>query len=376
MALISENILPVLVTPIGESEGAITSLIIYVLVALGFSFLCSIWESVLLSTSLSHIELLVKQGKRAGRIMRHHKENLEKGISAILTLNTIAHTVGAAGAGAQAAIIFGNKWIGLISAILTFLILIFSEIIPKTLGAYFWKQLTPFTAYGVEALIWILYPVVWGTQGLSRLFTPRRRQAIISRSELEVLAQIGVKEGTLKEKEHLIFKNLLYLDRVKVSDIMTPRTIVFMLNESLTINEVLTSHQILAYSRIPIYNESVDDTTGYVLRYHVLSSAAEGKEHLRLRQLARPIHLVPETVNVASALEEFIRRQEHIFLVINEYGGTEGIITLEDAIESLLGAEITDETDVAADLRVMAKQRHSRRLHPLGPSKNEKSGRG
>lgn len=144
--MFSENILPILVTSLGNSEAVISNLIIYVMVALGFSFLCSIWEAVLLSTSLSHIELLVKQGKRAGRIMRRHKQNLEQGISAILTLNTIAHTVGAAGAGAQAAIIFGNKWIGLISAILTLLILFFSEIIPKTLGAFYWKQLVPFTA--------------------------------------------------------------------------------------------------------------------------------------------------------------------------------------------------------------------------------------
>lgn len=370
--LFSENTLPLLTTPANVPEGAITSLIIYILIALGFSFLCSIWEAVLLSTSFSHIELLVKQGKRAGRIMRHHKEKLEQGISAILTLNTIAHTVGAAGAGAQAAIIFGNKWIGLISAILTFLILIFSEIIPKTLGAHFWKQLTPFTAYGVKALIWILYPVVWGTQGLSRLFIPRKREAVISRSELEVLAQIGVKEGTLEEKEHLIFKNLLYLNRVKVSDIMTPRTVVFMLQEDMTVREVFANHRILAYSRIPVYNESMDDITGFVLRHQILSAAVEGKEQLELHQFARSIHPVPDIINVARLLEEFIKRQEHIFLVINEYGGTEGIITLEDAIESLLGVEITDETDIVADLRALAKQRRSQRPRPLGLSRNEK----
>ncbi|MFQ5709881.1 MAG: CBS domain-containing protein, partial [bacterium] len=249
-----------------------------------------------------------------------------------------------------------------------------SEIIPKTLGAYYWKQLTPFTAYGVNALIWLLYPVVWGTQTLSRLFTPRKREAIISRSELEVLAQIGVKEGTLKEKEHLILKNLLYLNRVKVSDIMTPRTVIFMLQEDMTVEEVLANHRILAYSRIPVYKESMDDVSGFVLRYHILSAAAEGKEQLRLHQFARPIHPVPKTVNVARVLEEFIRRQQHIILVINEYGGTEGIITLEDAIESLLGTEITDETDLVADLRVLAKQRRAGRLQPLELSKNEKTG--
>lgn len=344
------------------------------MVAIGFSFLCSIWEAVLLSTSFSHIELLVNQGKRAGRIMRHHHQNLEQGISAILTLNTIAHTVGAAGAGAQAAIIFGNKWIGLISAVLTFLILVFSEIIPKTLGAFYWKQLVPFTAYGIKLLVWFLYPVVWGAGGLSRLLTPRRKEPTISRTELEVLAKIAVREGALEEKEHFIFKNLLYLRSVQVSDILTPRTVIFTLQQDMTVREVLDNHWPLTYSRIPVYNESMDDITGFVLRYHILATAAEGKDQVRLHEFARPIHPVPETVNVATVLQEFIRRQEHIFLVISEYGGTEGIITLEDAIESLLGTEITDETDLVADLRELAKQRHARRQQPLGLSKDGKSG--
>ncbi len=366
--MFSENILPILVTALGDSAGAITNLIIYVMVALGFSFLCSIWESVFLTTSFSHIELMVKQGKRAGRIMRSHKQKPEQGISAILTLNTIAHTVGATGAGAQAAIVFGNKWIGLISAILTLLILIFSEIIPKTLGVFYWKQLVPFTAYGIKVIVWILYPVVWGASGLNRLITPRRQEPTISRSELEVLAKVAVSEGALEEKEHSIFKNLLLLHRVKASDIMSPRTVIFMLQQDMTVAEVLADHRVLAYSRIPVYKEGMDDVTGLVLRYHILSAAAERKEQLRLHELARPIHPVPETVNVARVLEELIRRQEHIFLVINEYGGTEGIITLEDAIESLLGAEITDETDLVPDLRALAKQRHSRRLQPFGLS--------
>ena len=358
----------------GDSEAAITSLIIYVMLALGFSFLCSIWEAVLFSTSFSHIELMVKQGKRAGRIMRRHKQNLEQGISAILTLNTIAHTVGAAGAGAQAAIIFGNQWIGLISAILTLLILIFSEIIPKTLGAFYWKQLVPFTAYGIKVIVWILYPVVWGAMGLTRLITPRRQEPTISRSELEVLAKIAAREGAIEEKEYFIFKNLLYLRRVKVSDIMTPRTVIFMLQQDMTVGEVLANHRVLSYSRIPVYKESMDDVTGFVLRYHILSAAAEDKDQARLLQFARPIHPVPETVDVAGVLEEFIRRQEHIFLVINEYGGTEGIITLEDAIESLLGTEITDETDLVADLRELAKQRRTDRLQPFWLSQNDRSG--
>lgn len=363
----AEGLPLVLATSAGDSAAAVTGLLIFVVIALGFSFLCSIWEAVLLSCSFSHIELLVRQGKRSGRMMRHHKQNMEQGISAILTLNTIAHTIGAVGAGAEAAIIFGSNWIGLISTILTLLILIFSEIIPKTLGAFYWRQLVPFTAYSVQLLVWILYPVVWGTRGLSRLITPRnKKEPTISRSELEILAKIGVGEGVLKEKEHSILKNLLYLHRVKVSDIMTPRTVVFMLQESMSVEEVIARHQVLSYSRIPIYKESVDDVTGFVLRYHILAAAAEDKGRLRLFELSRSIYPVPQTLSVARVLEEFTRRQEHIFLVINEYGGTEGIITLEDAIESLLGVEITDETDPVADLRELAKQRHARRLLPLG----------
>lgn len=223
-------------------------------------------------------------------------------------------------------------------------------------------------------LVWILYPVVWGARGLTRLITPGRQEPTISRSELEVLAKIAAREGAIEEKEFFIFKNLLRLRRVKVSDIMTPRTVIFMLQHDMTVGEVLANHRVLAYSRIPVYKEGMDDVTGFVLRYHILAAAAEGKEQLRLHQFARPIHPVPETVDVAKILEEFIRRQAHIFLVINEYGGTEGIITLEDAIESLLGAEITDETDLVADLRELAKQRRAGRLQPFGLAQNDKTG--
>jgi CBS domain containing-hemolysin-like protein len=374
VAMFAEGISLALETSASDSAGAITGLVIFVIVALGFSFLCSIWEAVLLSTSFSHIELLVKQGKRAGRIMRHHKQNMEQGISAILTLNTVAHTIGAVGAGAEAAIIFGSNWIGLISAILTLLILVFSEIIPKTLGAFYWKQLLPFTAYGIRVIVWVLYPVVWGVRGLSCVITPHRKEPTISRTELEVLAKIAVREGALEETEHFILKNLLYLRRVKVSDIMTPRTVIFMLQQDMTVGEVLATHPVLAYSRIPVYKESMDDVTGFVLRHHILSAAAEDKDQLRLHQLSRPIHPVPETLSVARLLEEFTRRQEHIFLVIDEYGGTEGIVTLEDALEALLGTEITDETDLVADLRVLAKQRRAGRPQPSELSKDEKTG--
>lgn len=350
-------------------------LILYVAIALGFSFLCSIWEAAFLSTSFSHIELLVKRGKRSGYIMRQQKQNVEDGISAILTLNTIAHTVGAAGAGAEAALIFGNQWIGLISAILTLLILVFSEIIPKTLGARYWKQLTPFTAYGIKILVLVLYPVVWASRQLGRLLTPKKIEPTISRAELEILAQIGAGEGVLRQEEHRILENLLHLNRVAVSDIMTPRTVVFMLKATATIQETMAEPEFLAYSRIPVYENDLDDIKGYVLRQDVLSAASGEQSNVQIGQIARPLHAVPETMTVSRVLRELTKRQEHIFLVIDEYGGTAGIVTLEDALESLLGTEITDETDLVTDLRKLAEKRHARRFKKLIQASQPQSNR-
>ena len=340
-------------------------LALYIGIALGFSFLCSIWEAVLLSTSHSHIAILVKEKKRSGLLMRAHKDNIEDGIAAILTLNTIAHTVGAAGAGAQAAMIWGNQWIGLISAVLTLLILIFSEIIPKTLGAIYWKQLTPFAAYSIRFLITVLYPVVWATRHLSRLLTSGTKEPVVSRAELEVMARIGTVEGEIRPEEHTILKNLLRLQRVSIKDIMTPRTVVFRLKSDMPISEVFSVHGNPAYSRIPVYGESVDEISGYVLRYELLDANAGGKGDSPVVELARPIHAIPETTNVADVLSQFTKRQEHIFLVVDEYGGMEGIVTLEDALESLLGTEITDESDLVTDLRELAEKRRQKRFRNI-----------
>jgi CBS domain containing-hemolysin-like protein len=340
-------------------------LVFYIAIALGFSFLCSIWEAVLLSTSHSHVALLVRRKKHSGQLMRMHKNNIEDGIAAILTLNTIAHTVGAAGAGAQAAMIWGSNWIGLISAVLTLMILVFSEIIPKTLGATYWKQLTPFTAYGIAVLVWILYPVVWVTRGLSRLLTAGAKDPTVSRAELEILARIGAGEGELLPEEHTIFTNLLRLQHVKVNEIMTPRTVVFMLKGDMLIKDVLSTYENLAYSRMPVYGESVDEVSGYVLRHQIFEAKAENRENTAVSRLVRPIHAVPETASVAAVLTRFTKRQEHIFLVVDEYGGMEGIVTLEDALESLLGTEITDETDIVEDLRELAEKRRRKRFRNI-----------
>jgi CBS domain containing-hemolysin-like protein len=347
----------------GEAvEGSVGGLIVFILVALGVSFLCSVWEAVILSTSMSHVQIQVENKKRSGRLMEKHKQNVERPISAILTLNTIAHTVGAAGAGAQAAAVFGNEWLGLISAILTLLILVFSEIIPKTLGAVYWKQLNPFTAYSVALLIWALYPAVWAFQVLTNLIAKEDMGPTVTLAELQMLAQISTQEGALREKDSRILGNLLRLNQVQIDAIMTPRTVLLAFQQDKTIRDVIEEHRALPYSRIPIYEENTDSIVGVVLRHEVFRRAANDEYDVPLKALKRPIHPVPETITVAQALDEFITRQQHMFLVIDEYGGTAGILTMEDALESLLGAEITDESDLVADLRKLAQQRYQGQL--------------
>lgn len=359
------------ITPDAAGSGSVSGLLVYIAVALGFSFLCSLCEAVLLTSSLSHIEVQAQAGDRAGLLMRRLKENVERPISAILTLNTIAHTVGAAGAGAEAAAIFGNEFIGLISAVLTLLILVLSEIIPKTLGAVYWKPLLPFAAYTIQLLVWVLYPAVWAFDRLTRLLTPDEKEPTVTRSEIEVLARISTGEGGLAESEHLVLRNLLHLGRVHVSDIMTPRTVMLALQQDMTVGEVMQRHRLLPFSRIPVFDQSPDDSNTFVLRSDILSAAAEDRDSVPLREMARPLHSIPETMAVDRVVSEFIARHQHIFLVFDEFGGTAGIITLEDAIESLLGVEITDESDLVEDLRQLAQQRYQRQARLLGLSLDE-----
>lgn len=341
------------------AAGTITGLVIYVSIALGLSFICSVLEAVLLSTTASHIEVHAARGSRSAQWMREltSQERIDRSIAAILTLNTIAHTVGAAGAGAQAAAIFGSEWIGVIGAVLTLLILVVSEIIPKTLGAVYWRPLMGFTAGGVRFLSWALFPIVWASQLLTDLIKPKNAEPTITRSEIEILARLGQEEGTLLPRETRVVRNLLRLDRVLVRDVLTPRTVLFTLRPDTTVDEVVAAAGPIRFSRIPISPDDPDKITSYVLRYEILEAAAEGRGATRVEELARLLHGVPETTSVAQALSTMINEKQHLALVVDEYGGTEGIITMEDAIESLLGTEITDETDEVADLRALARER-------------------
>ncbi|MGJ3240747.1 MAG: CNNM domain-containing protein [Anaerolineae bacterium] len=343
----------------GSAAGTWGGLMTYVSIALGISFLCSVLEAVLLSTSVSHVEMSMKDGKRSAELMQKHKADVERPISAILTLNTVAHTVGAAGAGAEAVAIFGEAWFGVISAILTILILVFSEIIPKTIGATYWKPLNAFSAYTIEWMVRLLFPAVWLLEKTTQLLKSSDTNIpTVSRLEIEAMARIGASEGALVEREDRILRNLFHLEKVQVETVMTPRTVVLAFQKDVTVQEVLAEHATIPYSRLPIFTESIDDCDGFVLRTEIYRSIAMGKTQITLGELKRPISVVPETNSIASVFDQFINKHNHILLVIDEYGGTAGILTMEDAIETLLGIEITDESDVASDLRKIAEQRY------------------
>jgi CBS domain containing-hemolysin-like protein len=298
--------------------------------------------------------------------MRDLKANVDRPIAAILTLNTIAHTVGAAGAGAQAAAVFGSQWFGLISAVLTLLILVFSEIIPKTLGAVYWRQLLAFNAYSIRLLVFVLSPLVWVFQRMTDVISGHSETTAITRSELETMAQMGITSGIIAESDYRILKNLLRLDKVQVETIMTPRPVVLAFQQDTTVEEVMSKSSRIPYSRLPIYAENADDIVAFVLRHDILAAAARDEHDRPLKDFKRELISVPETISVAKVMTELINKKHHIALVFDEYGGTAGIITMEDAIESLLGAEITDESDIVEDLRLLAQQRFERQREILG----------
>ena len=335
-------------------------LITFVLVALVFSFLCSIAEAVLLSVSMPYVALLEKNGKASGPLLRSLKTDISKPLSAILTLNTIAHTIGAAGAGAQVAIVFGNAYLGVASVILTLLILFLSEIIPKTLGAQHWRRLAPATAYGLKFLIWVLYPFVLLTGKMTKGLANGPTLNGFSRQEFAAMAELSAEEGQLKNRESEVLKNLLLLRETRARDAMTPRPVVFSLPESTTVGSFFAAHESVRFSRIPLYRDDPDQLDGFVLRSDLLLAHAKAEVDTPLERFKRPLPVVPESLSLAEALNQVLRVRAHIVQIVDEYGSLAGILTLEDIIETMLGLEIVDEGDEAVDM-----QEHARRLWQL-----------
>jgi len=341
-------------------------LITYIVIALGFSFLCSIAEAVLLSITAPYVALLISQQKPSGTLLRTLKADVNKPLAAILTLNTIAHTVGAAGAGAQAAVVFGNAWVGVASAVLTLLILVFSEIIPKTLGAHYWRQLAPATAYGLKGLVWSLYPLVKLTEVLTRGLTHGPTLRGINRSELAALAELSGREGALALMESRIMQNLLRLRDTPAEAAMTPRPVVFSLPEELSVGDFFIRYAARPFSRIPLFRDDPENITGFVLRSDLLLAQASGEQQRPVGDFARALSHIPEQVSLTHAFDTLIEQRVHIMLVVDEYGGMAGILTLEDVLETLLGLEIVDEFDTTEDMQRLARELWKKRARELG----------
>ena len=352
-----------------------TILILYVAIALIFSFLCSISEAVLLSVTTAHISVLEQEGNTSGSLLRELKGDINKPLAAILTLNTIAHTVGAVGAGAQALLVFGNAWVGLFSAILTLMILVFSEIIPKTLGATYWRALADLTAHGLKILIWVLYPFVMLSELVTRGISRNNKIEGFNREEFAAMADLGEREGQLEERESRILKNMFRLHETIVTDVMTPRPVVFSLPESLTVYEYFDKHYDSRFSRIPVYVDNDEMFTGFVLKDDLLLAQARNNTDNTLTTYRRDLYTLSDKTSLSDAFDEVLHQRAHIMVIIDEYGGMEGVITMEDILETLLGLEIMDESDKAADMQQYARRMWKKRAQAMGISlpKDEES---
>lgn len=321
-----------------------TDLGIVLAFTLGTSFLCSILEATLLSITRSYAESLNDQGDTAGRILKGFQEKIDEPIAAILTLNTVANTAGATLSGALALEVFGNRWVAVFSGFLTLAILLFSEIVPKTLGATFWKTLARPAAYVLRVLVFVLKPALIPLRLFSRLITPTgSRPSHVSRAELEVLAEIGRREGTLEEAEWRVVRNVMNLADVSVAEVMTPRTDMIAVPADATVDRAKDIMLNQGHLRLPAYEESLDRITGVVLARDLWQADREGAE--LIRGVIRPISFMPSTKTVEEAIPEMRGQRNKMVIVVDEFGGTAGLVTLEDLIEEIVG-EIQDEHEI------------------------------
>ena len=342
-----------------------------------FSFLCSILEAVLLSITPAYVGIQEQTDSHIAADLVRFKDDIDRPLAAILTLNTIAHTVGAIGVGSQAALIFGESMLeiagvpiisleALIAGLMTLAILIFSEVIPKTIGANKWEALTPFTIASLKIMLVVLAPLVWTSQYITRHLKKDKDKPVLSRTDFLAMAKLGTESGVLEESEQTIIHNLLRFSKVLVKDVMTPRIVVNTASEEITVREFQNVNSNLPHSRIPVYREKNDNITGYVLRDDILLNLAEPQDHILLKALRRDIVVVHRTVPIPDLLDTFLIKKEHMALVVDEFGGMEGIVTMEDIIETLLGLEIVDESDNEADMQALARSNWERRAKRLG----------
>ncbi|MFA6759480.1 MAG: CNNM domain-containing protein [Sulfuricurvum sp.] len=336
-----------------------TLLLVYLFLALAVSFLCSILEAVLLSSTNSYIESLTKtHSDDVVAKLKKLKSDIDVPISSILTLNTFAHTMGAAGVGAQAQIIFGNELQSIIAFVVTLLILYVSEIIPKTIGALYWKQLLVPVSHIMSFVILISTPFNVVSKFLTDLITKDKKQSKnFSRDEIMAVVAMGEREGSILSKEGDLIENLLKLKNIKTKDIMTPRSVVFALPASFSVGEAIEDERMYIHSRIPIYGEDLDSIVGIVFNQQILEASNEDEDSKSLESISHEALMVSENLPVQALLDMFIKKKTHLFIVHDSYGQTSGVVSLEDAIETLLGVEIVDELDVVEDMQLLAKDK-------------------
>ena len=341
-------------------------LIFYFCLAVCVSFICSVLEAALLSVPHSYIESCPSSRRREA--LKKLKYNISRSLSAVLTLNTIANTVGAAGVGAQAYKIYtagltaggraplvsSGVYVAVFSALLTLTILIAGEIIPKTVGAAYWRRLIPFTVYGTQAALFICRPFVSLFQYITKVF--KSKPYLITREDVAGSVKLAAGEGAVYKNEANLIINILNLKKKRVLDIMTPRTVITALKKSMTVKEIVKKHQPIRFSRIPVYDENLDQVTGIIHRYKILEANFQGCGHMAAENYIQPVHSVPETISVTAAFDQFIKRKEHIFIVVDEYGAVSGLVTMEDVVETVLGIEIVDELDSVTDMREQARK--------------------
>ncbi len=353
-----------------------TFIIGFFLLSISVSFLCSIWEAVLLSITPAYAAVKEQENSDVGHALQQFKADIDRPLAALLTLNTIAHTVGAIGVGAQASAIWGVSIVStlIVPAVMTLAILLLSEIIPKTIGANYWQELTPFTVKSLKLIIKLLIPFVWLSQLITRMLKRDKGSSSLSRAEFTAMADLGNEQGIIDQNESNLMKNILRYEAIRVTDVMTPRTVVVAAEVSTTVKEFHQRHRDLRFSRIPVFEESIDQITGYVLKDQILASLVDMLENrpdksaatLTMGELRRTIMMVPASQAITQLFNDFIEQREHIALVVDDYGGMAGIVTMEDVIETLLGLEIVDELDQTIDMQALARHKWESRARNMG----------
>lgn len=352
-------------------------LIAFFLLSILASFLCSIWEAVLLSITPSYVNTEVRKKSKLGEKLNEFKEDIDKPLSAILTLNTIAHTVGAIGVGAQAAAIFsGSKGLdigplhlsmeSIIATLMTLAILVLSEIIPKTIGANQWRSLAPFTVKSLTVLEKVLMPFIWMSKWITKSLKKDKSKSVFSRADFLAMADIGASSGELQENETSIIVNLLGMDKLKVMDVMTPRVVMQIINEKESLQHYYDNHQPLRFSRIPVYEGKVDNISGIVLKNDILKGIIDGNGDKPLESIKRDVKVIRQDKSLRELFSYLTDEKEQITIAVDNYGSVTGLATMEDTIETILGLEIIDETDGVADMQALARKKWEDRAKKIG----------